>query len=389
METSAKAKLMVHLSNLEDPRSGQNSRHIFIEVIFIAICAVISGCECWTEIEDYAETKQDWLKDFISMKGGVPSHDTFRRIFCILDFENFQKIFIAWTQDIKKSLKIKNDQICIDGKTLCGSLNKLKSMKAVHMVNAWSTGMSMSLGQIPTEEKSNEITAIPLLLDLLDLKNCLVSIDAIGCQTEIANKVTVKGGNYLLAVKENQKGLYEATEELFRRGSTNAKGKLPQTDYTETETNSHGRDEIRACRIIYLEKDIGFFPHTDWPNIYSLIRIQSERIKRSTGELSMETRYYISDAKKTAKEFNEKVRSHWEVENKLHWSLDVAMNEDGDKKWAEESAKNFSLLRQMALNLLRKEPTKKSIRRKQKMAAMDNAYLFKVLFAGAGSRSYA
>lgn len=381
MEKMAQARLMIHLSDLEDPRSGDNCRHLFIEIIFIAICAVISGCECWTEIEDYGHAKEDWLKEFISLKGGVPSHDTFRRIFCILDFEKFQKVFMSWAEETKKALGIKQDQICIDGKTLRGSLNKSKSIKAIHMVNAWSTAVSMSLGQMPTKEKSNEITAIPKLLDILNLNDCLVSIDAIGCQTAIAKKVIEKNGNYLLAVKENQKSLYDATEELFRRSSTSAKDGLPKSDYTEQEKNVHGRDETRAARVLYLERQIGFFPHDDWPSIYSLIRIQSERVKRSTGEISTETRYYISDAKKSAKEFNEKVRSHWEIENKLHWSLDVAMNEDRDKKWADESAKNFSLLRQMALNLLKKEVTKKSIRRKQKMAAMSNTYLLKVLFA--------
>jgi predicted transposase YbfD/YdcC len=339
MKEAARPVLLVHLSNLEDPRSGENSRHSFIEVIFIAVCAVISGCECWTEIEDYGHAKKKWLGSFLKLKGGIPSHDTFRRIFCILDFESFQKIFINWAQEVKKSLGIKKDQICVDGKTLCGSFNKSKSVKALHMVNAWSTGAQVNLAQVPTHEKSNEITAIPELLDLLDLRGCLVSIDAMGCQTEIAKKVVEKNGNYLLAVKENQKGLYEATEELFRRSSTREKNGLIKKEYAEKEENVHGRDESRSCRVLYLDKEVGFFPHADWPRIYSLIRISSERVIRSTGETSMETRYYISDAKKSAKEFNEKVRNHWQVENKLHWSLDVAMNEDDDKKWAEESAK--------------------------------------------------
>ena len=239
------------------------------------------------------------------------------------------------------------------------------------MVNAWSTGASISLGQVPTEEKSNEITAIPELLDLLNLRGCLVSIDAMGCQTAIAQKVIEKKGDYLLAVKENQKGLYEATEELFRRSSTREKNKLPQSEHTEKKENVHGRYESRCCRVIYLEKEVGFFPKEDWPEAHTLIRIFSERKIRSTAVTSTETRYYISSTKKSAKEFNEKVRDH--IENKLQWSLDVSMNKDGDKKWAEESAKNFSLLRQMALNLLKKEPTKKSIKRKQKMAALDNS----------------
>jgi predicted transposase YbfD/YdcC len=258
------------------------------------------------------------------------------------------------------------------------------------MVNAWSTGTSMSLGQIPTEEKSNEITAIPELLELLNVSGCLVSIDAMGCQTAIVEKIRSKGGNFLLALKENQKGLFEATEELFRRSSTNWSSKPRMSEFTEKDSPFHGREELRTCRTIYLNKEIGFFPHETWPDVKVLIRIESQRIKLSTGEISTETRYYISDAeKKSAREFNQKIRDHWEVENKLHWSLDVAMNEDGDKKWAQESAKNFAVLRQMALNLLKKVDDKRGIKRRQKMAAMDNNYLLKVLFASAAFKSYA
>lgn len=389
MEDTSKTQLMFHISNLEDPRTGENCRHKFVEVIFIAVCAVISGCECWTEIEDYAEAKQEWFKLFLSLKGGVPSHDTFRRIFCILDFESFHNVFFSWAAEVKQSLGIKKDQICIDGKTLCGSFSKTKAVRALHMVNAWSTGASLNLAQVPTAEKSNEITVIPKLLDLLSLKGCLVSIDAMGCQTEIAEKIVAGGGDYLLALKENHKGLYEATEELFRRSSTNDKNRLPKDEHSKKEQNVHGRDESRSCRVLYLKKEVGFFPHADWPSICSLIRIKSERVIRSTGEVSSETRYYISSAAKSAHIFNEKVRNHWQVENKLHWSLDVSMNEDSDKKWAGESAKNFSLLRQMALGLLKKENDKKSIRRKQKTAAMDNNYLMKVLFAGKAYKAYA
>jgi predicted transposase YbfD/YdcC len=348
MEELSTASLIVHLCKLEDPRAGQNCKHDFFEVLFVAVCAVISGCECWTEMEDYADAKKDWLRGFLKLKGGIPSHDTFRRIFCILDFDKFQKIFIEWTHEVKKKLGVKKDQICIDGKSLRSSACESKSIKALHMVNAWSTATSMSLGQMPTHEKSNEITAIPQLLDLLNLKGCLVSIDAMGCQTEIAKKVLEKGGNYLLAVKENQKGLFEAIEELFRRSSTTSKNKLSQSEYTESDDGPHGRNELRNCRVLYLEKEIGFFPRENWPGIYSVIRVQSERVIRSTGEASTETRYYISDAKTSAKEFNEKVRSHWQVENKLHWSLDVAMNEDSDRKWAE--AEIFVWLNNFFLN---------------------------------------
>lgn len=373
--------LLFHLSIIEDPRTGENYRHDFLEIIFITVCAVICGCENWSEIEDYAEAKKDWFLQFLELKNGVPSHDTFRRIFCILEFEEFQRFFINWTSEIRKKLNIKNDQICIDGKTLRRCF-KSRASKALHLVSAWSSGTSLSLGQVATEEKSNEITAIPQLLKILEINGCLVSIDAMGCQRNIADKIIKKGADYLLAVKENQKNLFDATEELFRRSSTTVKGKLKSDDYELSEKNSHGRDEVRKCRVIYFEKEVGFFPHKDWTDVSSIIRVQSERMIRSTGEISSEVRYYISSAEKSADGFNSCVRNHWGIENKLHWSLDVALREDDSRIWAEESGKNFSLLRKMVLNLLKRDPAKKGIRRKQKIAALSDQYLLKVLFTG-------
>jgi predicted transposase YbfD/YdcC len=281
-ESKSTLALLFHLSKLEDPRTGQNFQHSFVEIVFIAVCAVICGCEHWTKIEDYGLAKESWLRTILTLKEGIPSHDTFRRIFCILRFEEFQKVFFEWTGEIKRKLKIKEDQICIDGKTLRGSFCKSKSVKALHRVNAWSTATSLSLGQVPTEEKSNEITAIPELLKLIDLKGCLVSIDAMGCQTDIAEKIIQKGGNYLLAVKENQEKLLKATEILFERSATTSQARLPQDDYSREEKNIHGRDERRECRVIYLEKAVPFFPQDNWPNIHSIIRIQKETLNRST-----------------------------------------------------------------------------------------------------------
>jgi predicted transposase YbfD/YdcC len=373
--------LLIHLSIIEDPRTGENSRHDFLEILFMTVCAVVSGCENWSEIEDYAESKKDWFLQFLELKNGIPSHDTFRRIFCILKFEEFQVFFINWTNQIREKLNIKNDQICIDGKVLRRCF-KSRASKALHMVSAWSSGTLLSLGQVATEEKSNEITAIPQLLKIIEIKGCLVSIDAMGCQRDIADKIIKKGADYLLAVKENQKNLFDAAVELFRRSSTSRKSEIKSDHYELSEKNKHGRDETRKCRVIYFEKEFGFFPHKDWTDVSTIVRIQSERIIRSTGEVSSEVRYYISSAKKPANEFNSCVRNHWGIENKLHWSLDVALHEDDSRIWAEESGKNFSLLRRMVLNLLKREPAKKGIRRKQKIAAINDQYLLKVLFTG-------
>ena len=240
----------------------------------------------------------------------------------------------------------------------------------------------ISLGSEPTDKKSNEITAIPNLLENINIKGCLVSLDAMGCQRDIASLIREKGGDYLLALKGNQSGLLEAVEEVFRRNSTaNYRKKIKKEMTIEKELKSHGRDVKRVCDVHYFTKRYGFFPDEKWKDIKSIIRIKSERVDLSTGEVSNETRYYISSSEESAKILNNKVKSHWSVENKLHWSLDVTFREDSDKKWFKNSAKNFSLLRQMVLNLLRKEPSKRSLRRKRKLAALDTSFLEKILFA--------
>ena len=342
---------------------------------------MLTGCESWYQIEDFAEAKEDWLKSFLTLKNGPPSHDTFRRVFAILNFEKFQHAFTTWTQEVKKNLKLKGqDQICIDGKTLRGSLNKAKSMKTLHMVNAWSKNAELNLGQVCVDQKSNEITAIPKLLEFLNIKGCLVSIDAMGCQRAISEKIVDnKGGDFLFALKGNQEGLLEATQEVFRRSSTRKQQPIQKSLYNEVE-ESHGRKVTRICRVLTINEDekIDFFPHLEWPLVRSLIRIKRKSIKISTGQSSTETQYYISSQKASARFFNSSVRSHWEVENKLHWSLDVSMGEDRDQKWYDESGKNFGLLRQFTLNILKSFPDKKKRSIKKTMAAIDEGYLLRL-----------
>ena len=382
MEDLSHSSLFVHLSSLEDPRSGENSKYNITEVLFIAVCSVLAGCESWYQMEDFGEAKSDWLSSFLDLKNGTPSHDTFRRVFTLLDFESFQEVFTTWTAEVKRALKIKTpDQICIDGKTLRGSVNKSKALRPLHMVHAWSLEASLNLGQVCTDEKSNEITAIPKLLNMLNIEGCLVSIDAMGCQREIADQIISKGGDFLFAVKGNQAGLQEVTKETFRRHSKNAALPFSKSSYQDSET-SHGRRNKRNCTALSLKDDetAHLFVEADWPEVKTLIRIKSDRLVLSSGEKSKEVRYYVSSAILSAEEACAKVRSHWEVENKLHWCLDVAMAEDKDQKWARESAKNFALLRQFALNLLRKFPDKKkrSIKRKKTMAAIDSNYLMQI-----------
>ena len=373
-----KTSLLFHISKIEDPRDLERVHHPFPSLLFISICA---GCEHYTEIEDFADSKKDWLSEFVDMSKGVPSHDTFRRLFCILDFSKFQKFFVNWTHSVKEELGIKTDQIGIDGKRVRGSFCDSKFIKAVHMVNAWSTQSGLSLGSEPTDKKSNEITAIPRLLDILKLKGCLVSIDAMGCQTEIASKIIEKDGDYLLALKGNQIGLREAVEEVFRRSETNSKTKLIKERHIEKEEGAHNRDVERVCEVIPLTKKVGFLPEDKWEQLSSLIRVKCRVVNLSTQEQSQEVRFYISSAKSSAKEFQQAVKAHWGVENKLHWHLDVTMREDHDKKWIKQAVKNFSLARQAALNLLRKESSKMGLKRKQRKAAYDNAFLERVILS--------
>lgn len=384
MKESEKLTLIYHLSPLNDPRTGENIQHKFLDIVFMAVCAVISGCENWVEIADYAKVKKDWFTEVLHCSGPSPSHDTFRRVFCLLDFEEFQRGFASWSHEVKEALDIEEDQICIDGKRIRGSSCKSRSVKTLHMVNAWSTEASLCLAQHPTDKKSNEITAIPELLNLLDIKGCLISIDAMGCQKSLATEVVNRGGDYLFALKKNHKGLYSDIEELFRRNKVCKKNLLEEDSFKVGMVRAHGREEKKECHVLYLDRSETvpeFLPRKDWDGLKCLILLTGERCDKSTGEITKEKRYYISSTEKNAEDFLSSIRKHWEVENKLHWVLDVAFNEDGDRRWDEVSVKNFALLRQMCLNLLRHEPSKMSIKRKRRMSAMDNDFLLKVLFS--------
>ena len=375
--------LVDFLQGVKDPRINRTKKHELIDILVIAICAVVCGAKSWVEIEDFGEAKQEWFSMYLHLENGIPSHDTFRRLFMILDPEKFLEIFIKWVAAVTKNTDLK--QICVDGKTLRRSFDKGKKSSAIHMVNAWSTGASLSLGSMMSDGKGNEIKTIPKLLDLLDIKDGLVSIDAMGCQKDIAKKIIAKDANYLLALKGNQAKLEERVKEKFDSISKSGPKPFLIDEYVEESDKKHGRFEKRICRVITKknEKSLGINPLESWPSLNSLIEIQSQRINAITGEVSNEKRYYISSAVANAEYFLTATKSHWEVENKLHWVLDVTFKEDDCRCSIGNSAQNFAMLRQFALNLIRQEPTKKSVQRKQKIAGWVEEYLLEILLCGA------
>jgi predicted transposase YbfD/YdcC len=362
-----------HFSGVNDPRSAQGKRHPLLSVIVIALCAVICGADGWTQIEEFGRDRQSWFKSFLDLPHGIPIEDTYRRIFAVIDPKEFQKRFSKW---IQATVYIKTGTvIAIDGKTMRGC--KGKGITPKHIVNAWSHGSRITLGQFTVNEKSNEITAIPELLKQLCISGCIVTIDAMGCQTKIASLIRDKGGHYLLALKGNQGTLEKDVDlyfqrELFRK---KLKGEQTQVKTAETVEKSHGRIEVRKC---WVSTDIEWLDQKEkWIDIKSLIRIESERIVQ--GKPSIEIRYYISSLSTTPQEFLEAVRAHWGVES-MHWILDVAFSEDACRIRKGNGPENFNVLRHIALHLLNKETSsKRGVKTKRFKAACSVEYLEKIL----------
>lgn len=370
--------LMDYLEALEDPRIDRTKKHALIDILLIAICAAICGAKTWIDIQDFGNAKKEWFTTFLNLEHGIPSHDTFRRVFMILHPEDFLEVFINWVNAITKDTDLK--QICVDGKSLRKSFTKGKAASAIHMVNAWSTGASLSLGQLKSEGKSNEIKTVPKLLERLNIKGCIVSADAMSCQKKIASKILEKEGDYLLALKGNQEYLNERVRDRFEE----LKKPGPKTvniDVFTSKNEGHGRREKRVCKVLTPKKNksLGVNPLEKWPELNSLIEISSERVIKKTGEISSEKRYYISSSKDSAESLLAAVRGHWEVENKLHWVLDVVFREDDCRSRSGYSPENFSMLRQFALNLIKKEPSDKSVRRKVNIAGWDEHFLLEIL----------
>ena len=374
MKLRPKTTISEHFSDLKDPRVDRTKLHKLIDIITITICAVTSGADTWEDIELYGSTKYRWLKKFLELPNGIPSHDTFARVFARLEPEQLQQCFLKWIQSISQITF--GEIVAIDGKTLRHSYDKSKSKPAIHMVSAWATANRLVLGQVKVDEKSNEITAIPKLLKVLSLKGCIVTIDAMGCQKEIVKQIVAQDADYVITLKKNQGNLYSRVENLFTKYSS-SRFSCTQTDYYQSESD-HGRENRRYYQMLTnLPEELD--PEGDWTKLNSIGLVDYLREEKD-GKTSFERRYYISSLTNNAELLAKAIRKHWGIENQLHWVLDVQFNEDDSRIRKDNAPENLAIIRQIALNLLKQEKTAKNgVKNKRKRAGWDNDYLLKVL----------
>ena len=376
MEKEIAGSLVEHFSGLSDPRSGNAKQHVFLEMLIIAICAVICGADGWSDIELFGNNKKEWLKTFLELPKGIPSHDTFGRVFAQIKADEFQKHFIEWVQAVEKLTT--GQVIGIDGKQLRRSHDHEIGKAAIYMVSAWATANQLVLGQRKVDDKSNEITAIPELLKLLEITGCIVTMDAIGTQTEIAKTIVDGGGDYLLSVKDNQGHLLDDIEYLFTVDA--AKGfEQVQHSYAKTVNKGHGRIETRECWAIDNEEYLSFLRKRDsWKGLKSIVRIVAQ--PQIDEKIEIQTRYFISSLPADANIILKAKRDHWKIENQVHWVLDIAFREDESRVRKDHAPENLAVLRHMALNLLKNEKTAKGgIHAKRLQAAWNTDYLLKIL----------
>ncbi|MGH6639735.1 MAG: ISAs1 family transposase [Polaromonas sp.] len=364
--------LLEHFASVPDPRIERHRWHKLGDILVIAVCAVVCGAESYPAIEDFGTERETWLRQFLELPAGIPSHDTFNRVLRLLDPAELQSCFLRWMQAVAEVTD--GEVVAIDGKALRRSFAKGSAKRAIHMVSAWATANGVVLGQRKVDTKSNEITAIPALLALLALKGCIVTIDAMGCQRDIAQKIVEQGADYVLALKGNQPTLEQAGKQFFLTGPE-AETHWRQSDYHEHSERGHGRVETRRAWVSAdLDEELRA---AAWPGLQSIGLVEATR---TVGEkTSVEQRFYLSSLPPHACEFAQAVRKHWGIENQLHWTLDVTFREDQSRLRTGYGAENFAVLRHIALNLLRQEPSAKSLPRKRLACALNPDYLLKVL----------
>jgi len=367
--------LVFHFSDLEDPRND-NRRHLLLDIIVIAICAAICGADTWTDVELFGQAKEQWFRKFLELPHGIPSHDTFGRVFALIDPEQFQACFRGWIAAVEE--RTEGEIIALDGKQLRRSHDKAEGKKAIYMVSAWASENSLVLGQQKVDDRSNEITAVPQLLEMLEVSGCIVTTDAMNCQVETAKKVIENDADYVFVVKDNQPRLLEAIQGLFDDPD---EMRWVDTDYDRTTDGNHGRIETRKCWTTSDPEYLAYIASlADWPGLQSIGMIEAKR--RTKEGTSVKRRYFISSLESNAKRLLHAIRTYWGIENKLHWVLDLAFREDESRVRKGNGPENFAVLRHIALNLLRHEDTANiSIRAKRKKAGWDNDYLLKVLTA--------
>ena len=362
-----------HFQDLPDPRVERTRKHPLINVVFMAVCGILSGADSIAGIHEFALDRRPWFARYLDLTNGVPSEDTFGRVLARLDPGAFEKCLLSWVQAVQEATE--NRMVAIDGKTLRGSADRERGRAAIHMVSAWATANKLSLGQVVVDEKSNEITAIPELLQLLELSGALVTIDAMGCQKEIAEQIRERGGDYLLAVKQNQPTLYEQVEGAIDEALERAAEEIQEH---QTVEKGHGRQEARTYAIFPKPESVD--PEGLWRDLNGVGIAITER-RDSQGRGGMETRYYILSRLITVQEFAEAVRGHWSIENNLHWQLDVSFREDECRVCRDHAPANLSVIRRFALGLLKRETScRKGIEIKRMKCAGNDEYREKVLF---------
>jgi len=374
--------LVEHFESLTDPRVDRTKDHDLIDILAIAICALLCGAESFNDMEDFGHAKEDWFRSFLKLRNGIPSHDTFNRLFAAIDPKEFLDCFVRWTQSLRQA--VPQEIVALDGKALRRALNRKESPK--YVVSAWAESNNLVLGQLKVEEKSNEITAVPELLRVLELAGCIVTVDAMGCQKKIAQEIIEADADYVLALKGNQetvhaevKSFLDATlEEKQRKRPKGAALPKAAAHVQELQTveKDHGRLEIRRY---YQSAELDWFAdRAKWEGLSSVGMV--EAVREVEGKTTVERRYYLSSLALDVATFARAVRGHWAVENKLHWVMDVCFREDQSRARTGYAAENLATLRRLALNLLKQERTKKrGIRGKQLNAGWDHAYLLRLL----------
>jgi predicted transposase YbfD/YdcC len=360
-------------NQLEDPRIERNKEHRLLDIVGLSICAAICGADSWTDVECFGKAKEPWLRTFLGLEKGIPSHDTIGRVFAALDPGVFQACFQQWVCALKHNVE---GVVAIDGKTIRRSHDSRKGKQAIHLVSAWASETGVSLGHVKVDDKSNEITAVPELLKLLQLNGCLVTIDAMGCQKEIAQAILDKGADYLLAVKDNQKNLREDVEQEFKQAQEGGFRHMEHT-YYETVEKNHGRIETRQY---WYTHDVGGLGTLEqWPKLCGMVMCRAMRTLK--GKCSVENRYFITSATHCdVKKMAESIRAHWGIENSLHWVLDVAFGEDQCRIRAKNADENMATIRKMVINVIKSDKSRKGgVGTKRKTAGWDEQYLREIL----------
>lgn len=373
MAASCVGSIKKYFRKVMDPRVRGRTRHLLVDIFMIAICGVIADCDSWIEIVQFGEKRQTWFKRFLKLPHGIPSHDTFERVFNQVDPCAFETCLVNWLKDISELLDLPH--IAIDGKSLRHSFQRSKGLKMLHSVGAWASAQQLILGQVMTDAKSNEITAIPQLLQLLDVRGALVTVDAMGCQKAIAKQIVGRGGDYILVAKENQEHLFDDIQATVEKALD---GDLPGKDvqhYTSPVETGHGRQEQRSYTVVHNVQGIR---HRDqWEKLTTVGICRSERTLN--GRTSTEVRYFIGSRRMSARRYGQVLRSHWDIENNLHWHLDVTFGEDASTIHRRNAGTNFAVLRRVALSLLKQNSSKQSTPLKRKEAALDPAFLAEIL----------